>query len=582
MLSAPARHLLVVLMLSLHALCSAAEVDPESAWRFPELRASWRESLQWSRTLREAGPTSETLTMMRKSMHTGSGSRAMGAWLASCDSPTTPLIGGARFTELREEAIEGLSTGNRRWGGRPLMESMVNPAVFRGESVLPNHLIDQFRPDDVPNNAFDAAEIYLVGMQEDPRRFLPELVSRWSALRRAGNAASQEGVFVANLLLVYALSDPEQFSKRSLSWWYALQGWRSDETWPATGLDAMTRAESDAVLDAAVFWAPGSRGWMLGDTAEIGEAARHHAWFLLEVANPAPTKQYREILASRKGSERDRQHALLLLIIREPTSLYDPRMEEAILAGCEVSYWGYYPTRLTTALVDPHMTPGERIESLLWEAGRSLRAPIERVFPNGRLLTDPERQRLLSIIAAGLERTTIPYSQLTLANVLLRSTRETSVDAVAEAAVSNLANDDYGGNAAGARDLLDSLGSAGVDALRAGLNVGVELGDWQLISECADRLVQSDESFAHAAHPEAMAAMAEHLRDDEVAGNGMAASDYLRSCGEAARPLLESLRDIGDDQQKEFAEDLLRELNDARSPSNSELTLIHFATEFSQ
>lgn len=526
-------------------------------WRFPHLRGVYRDSIVLGRRLREDGATTETMQLMATTAAKSPAHR-MGASLAAQDYLSTTTLSRAETTRLREDIL--LQSANEiRWGPHPLWDRLNVPVLGNGEA-FPLHLLDNMKSDDISWNGQNAPEIYILGLQEDPKRFLPPLVTRWE--EAIPSADEQEAVLLASLLLIYASQEQEDFHSGRLSWYFHSFG-RSGESWGNHAL--MSPREKAAVLDAAEWSTPRWRYRWYGDGMDRPAAGnRLMGWRLIERLSPAPIEVLRRIALSEEHDRIERQRAIAIWMLRDVDSLLMPANFEAYLQVTLLRQWPMWAPELFSLLLSDERGDeywewqvGKELEELLFTAdGDGIPHDVSRIVAR--------REGFLALLRAALAEERHPYNQIILARLLRDARDPLATDLILQSAISNLANDDFTDNATNGAYLVEAVAEDSpeevVTALLAGFEVGVAERDWQLIAQSAQLLAMLDSDFRPGDNPEAMAIMAECLYTDDVDGNAAAARGFLRICGTAAVPYLQTALTSGDEEAARIARVLLREL----------------------
>ncbi len=532
----------------------------------PELRGVYRHCFRWSRELRVNGETTETLTQLRTAIEDPECPMAMAAFVAAEDRTTTPLLNQEQLAAMRAAALRLIVEDDFDWGPEPLLNACANPGVASlTDESFAAYLLDQFKPDDVPRNAYTSADLYDVALREDAAAFLPPLLHRGERLSRAKEVYTQEYAMISNLALLHALEVDVPDLRASDPWYFRSLG----EYDGAFGsLSSFSSSDRAIILEMARQWA-NQQGYWAADYAweNIAKGNRRLSWRLLETVNPIPERQLREIAGDRDQYWRDRRHAILIWMLRDPDGLVSEQNEvyfADVVGGTQYGwYWGGGLISLFLAPDHGEEEEGGDPEWLLSDLADLFFSPLPSVYPGDALKRIRDyRTQYNAIIRDALAVESEPERQMCFAWFLHRSADPEARELIAVASVSNLTHDDVWENACEARQLLSEYPEEGVEAAIAGFEVGYREKDWQLIGFSADYLIDRDTGFAPSEHPDVMKFMGEQLRDDNVEGNAAVAKRYLRACGESSRPLLNELAESLDDQQSELAIMLLDELDE--------------------
>lgn len=524
----------------------------EKHWHFPELRGVYRETFRLSGALGDTALTTETLELMLSTAAL-SPVHELGMHRAALENGYETFLSEEREAELREQVLTLIREGAIRWGPQPLWEAVINGEPTSTEE-LPFYLIEQFLEDAVPYNAMNAAEIYLVGLQEDPDRFVPPLVSSWEKLKQSGRENAQEAILVASLLLMFATDNPQDFPRWRASWFYCAYGGTHGEP---VNFQQMENRARRAVLSMAAAWAPwDTRYGVPGELEHAAIGNRRMAWVILEKSEPLAIQELRTIALQKYPNRRDKRRAVYLWMLRDVDSLLHPTNHEVFLTLTHMGLWEW--DMLLYGLLAPPGCSEPSEWMIREELGKIFMTDVAEEYRDRFPDIRTRRMQFLNIIRDHVEKETNSYHQLRQAALLLNAMDEQSHALVSRILVSHLADDDYYNNASEAGELLWEMNQTAKDPLYAGLKVGAEIGDWQLLERTAALLSALEDDFDPAEFPEATALMITQLRDDEVENNAAAAVHYLRLCGPSVIPLLEAEAVGEDEQSRSYAERLLR------------------------
>lgn len=565
---APAIAVSICLLLHLLSTLPAATPPPSNplpddeeslrlAWRFPAIRGVYRNLFRWTVEARaEDGLTTETLASIQAAAGSPLRPETMAAWLAVNDRATTPLLTRETYDVMRAAALDRFQIRSMKWESQPLLNAFLNTRLVPvASNAFAEYLLDQFSEDDVPNNAFASAEIYLVGLQEDPAAFVPPLCERWRKIAaRESRWYDQEATMVLNLVLLYASDPHDVFSARRESWYHLSKAQHFDTTREWTAPLLMPR---DLVLDAAALLVADERSWWSPyelDGCEAGN--KRMAWRILETAVPLPTEQLRRITLATTWSHRAGRHALLIWMLRDPQSLTTYRNRDSLIevvAASSESCYRYYMQPVASLIAD-----GDFHESDWSELDWYFQVPVLWLCPESpRRRMAPYRDEYRRILRDALDLENQPWRQLNLAWVLAHANDIESAEQIAIACVSNLTDDDVFGNAEDADSLLYQFPEMGAEVARAGICAGAKNRDWQMVNRCLQFLHDYDEEFRLTEFPDVMRFVADQLRDDEIRLNADSAKRYLWYQRHDAADFLRTLLDSDDEQQRTFAAEIL-------------------------
>lgn len=512
---------------------------------------------------------------------TGPMHRAMQAALGARDAGATTLgmaarvlraeMGGAPHglppeerEALRLAALDALEDRARPWGMEPFLLAAAYEGHFPSRRALAEYLVVQLRDDDIPGNALASCDLLLAALRADPLPFASTLAREAQRLRVDDDdwqAKVPHGpLLAAHLALLWAADDQESFAASNEAWWWMQRADHRPES--CTNFARLAKGDREALLDAAELLAVRDLQWRVDkdfDAAAFG--ARRLAWALFE---NAPMEHERLARMIRSESNHDAfaiERLVTLWLLRDPASLLAPPWDGVLPDAIAKAPWARW------AALSAVLAPDDA-----WETGLEKRFAARLGTLHGPALREPDPAKAAFVreyraayhaqARWALARTADPTAQLRLCEMLILWEDREARGLVAQVLVSHLPDDDIMENANRATRGLEQMGGGiAIDAARAGLRLGTEMGDWQLIERTTKVLLALDPDFDPAAHPRAIAAMAAHLADDDIEGNAAAARWFLRLCGPAARPALMDAVENGDAQARAYARGILRDLD---------------------
>jgi hypothetical protein len=523
-------------------------IEPE--WTFPRLRATWRQVFRWSRLAREQGVDAAWAASLDGAEAHNDPGRAFAAHLALSDTATTPVLAAGTREALASAVTARIARGDTRWGPEPLWNAFLSPATFPATpDFLAVHLHDQWGEDDVAGNAFAAAEIYLMALQEDPAPYRAALARLLLRLDGEGALLTQRGAIASSLFLLHVCDDPGRFAARRETWQHLANG-RGELDAPVTADTALTLEEWQALMAVMVAW---RRRWAVHEVPDletVGRGNRRMATHLVERLATPPVDYCLAVMASGEHHDWVRSHALMLLLVRSPGTLRtNPGAVAAFAGDCNLAWEG---TVLALLGHPPDwFEEGDLERRLEWEFD----LPLDVAAPAGWRVEAELGEFLRDHLLEALDREPESRRRLRLAASALAL--GAPLDRVAPALLAEMLDDDVYANASRARRLLDDHREEAREILLAGYRVAITERDWQMLDHCTELLAATEAGFDPSGDLAGIALMAEQLLDDDVEGNAQAAMRYLGRCGASARPALEALLDSGDEQAAGHARILL-------------------------
>src|SRR5690606_10058921 len=121
-----------------------------------------------------------------------------------------------------------------------------------------------------------------------------------------------------------------------------------------------------------------------------------------------------------------------------------------------------------------------------------------------------------------------PTRQLNLTAFLVAARDDKSAELIASALISNFVDDDVFANRERARWIMQEHGPIDTDAMLAGLNVGIEMRDLQLVKEATSNLLLEGRKDLLEVQPKLSDFLLDQLADDDISRNAEAASAILQ------------------------------------------------------
>ena len=545
--------LIAVLLSSGIVPAADSQTENDFGWTMPRLRGVYRQSFRWSRTLREATDTTATLTQLHAAVQKPESAMAVAALVAANDRTTTPLLDQETLARARTHAQALLANNPYRWGPEPLLQSFISPQnLSLTNDSFAEFLMDQTREDEVANNAYTSAEIYYVGLQEDPATFLSPLIKRIESMKYP--TETQEGVILSSLLLLYCSTDhhdPKQFKE---SWYFDAKFVNAASH---RNFFQLGSAQRQSVLNLAQRFATSRSNYRFDEATNaflLGN--RRLSWLLFEDVGVEGIPNLRKIIFQQDAHKRHKLHAGLVWLLADDHSLNDtPSGQEAVAEIIAL----VSPYRLAGMIENtpteegaPHYTPNGKIFSYSFygEYSDAMRRSVEGKGAEWR-------EAWCRIAAEALAKEADAKRQMRLAEFLHNSGYDEARELVINICISNLA-DDACSNSGVAYHMLWEL-NPDPDSMRAGALVAMRENDSQMFEYCTEYLLERDPSFRTQDEPDMLAFATAQLVHG--ADNYTRIKAVLRNAGPAAKPYLTPLVESKDEHVARSARQLIKDID---------------------
>ncbi|HMZ51129.1 MAG TPA: hypothetical protein PK988_02590 [Candidatus Sumerlaeota bacterium] len=522
----------------------------------PRLRGVYRQSFRWSRALREASDTTATLTQLHAAVQKPESAMAVAALVAANDRTTTPLLDQTTLASARTHAQVLLANNPYRWGPEPLLQSFISPQnLSLTNDSFAEFLMDQTGEDEVANNAYTSAEIYYVGLQEDPATFLSPLIERVESMKYP--TETQEGVILSSLLLLYCSTDhhdPNQFKES----WYREAKFAAAAVVSHRNFFKLGNARRQTVLNLAQQFATTSSSYGFDESTNaflLGN--RRLSWLLFEDAGVEGIPNLRKIIFQQDAHHRHKLHAGLIWLLADDHSLNDTPSGREAVAEIISLVPPYYLARMfqntPTEEGMPHYTPNDDYfaEAFYGEYGDTIRKRIEGKGAEWR-------EAWCRVAADALAKEADAERQMRLAEFLHNSDYEEARELVTNICISNLIDDDVVWNSGTAYYMLSEL-SPDPDSMRAGALVAMRENDSQMFEYCTEYLLEHDPNFRTQDEPDMLAFATSRLVNG--GNNYPRIKAVLRNAGPAAKPYLTPLLESKDEYVARSARELIKDID---------------------
>ncbi|MEQ8821254.1 MAG: hypothetical protein RLY93_13520 [Sumerlaeia bacterium] len=447
---------------------SASESPPDlDPWR-----AAATQALRWSRALRQDAASTATLAAITAAFdNESSPALVLAAAIASRETATTPTLGWEiqrpRVTRA-SASLEDLLLTHRSGDYAPALRAH---AVFWGTgldsrraqnlALLPARLLETLEQNDSLHDS-EPLTLLRAGLSEDPDRFLPPLLQRFAELDRSGLGTEPLGRTLATEILSTLNS-------------------RRD----APALARLAPSAQDAACDlAGLFAAQGQ--------ASPAEILAPSAWDFMAQADPFPVRAVRRVVFEAHTSPQDRHRAVVLWLLRDPSSLAQPTGSNAVAHAAADCHWRNNLVGLLISGRDDIHPTTRTLELLAGQADNARAVPLERYSDLRDVLVQSARERLRASYASrdqcGLVEFLLSAGDSSLREDL--STYARGADAEAE-------------YPQWVRDALKA--DPPLAPAYAAFDLGVRLSDRQLVHRSATLLSERDPAFDLANYPEAAA-----------------------------------------------------------------------------
>jgi hypothetical protein len=529
-------------------------VDPgHEAWQLPALRASYR-------TFLHPAPQG-ALDRAAEALATGDVPMACALYLAT--RRAAPVAPDDPIAEsIRMAAVESLARWDIRWGAQPLLSLAANPALDASPRVLANTLLDQLGDDAIRGNAHASCEFYLVGLQEDWDTWLAVLTDRCARQVKAPppegwHPFDQQQTLLSSLLFLAAMYGPEGLRASDTSWWYLAYGHGQARF---EGYRKATPAQQSAMLRLARLWHDGDA--IIEGEYELHPARgnRHMAWWMLEGTFPQSAPMLRDIiLNTSEWSWKHHRRALSVFLIHNPAMLLHEEnrrlLPEVVASYKGIDYWRASRIGLLLAPRSPEFEGGCFGVPSLQDIVEY--EPTWLAAANVTTTVAPHREPLLQLVRDELARVSDPTRQLNLTAFLVAARDDKSAELIASALISNFVDDDVFANRERARWIMQEHGPIDTDAMLAGLNVGIEMRDLQLVKEATSNLLLEGRKDLLEVQPKLGDFLLDQLADDDISRNAEAASAILQHLDPDSVRRLFARRPPVDEQEIEYRDFVL-------------------------
>ncbi len=418
-----------------------------------------------------------------------------------------------------------------KWGRQPLLRLVQDSDEVISEQPFFRELLTHFRDDEIPGNAYGTAEILKTALNYPELNVIQILANALVEETQTELHLSQYSLRLSSLFLSHYI----QYGSEG----YELLYQPDEET-------------KSLLLKVSTLVLKGLPETTLNGNHSVYSQTESLALSYLRSIDLFPEAEITEILSSDLVDKDIRIELIAEWLVQSPSSLFDIKnhhyfaktvaldeniFHRGIRRACEEveepAYYGY---------------------SRFYDRWTHRLTPVFCQF----------KQQAVSAVRNELRNTTEAHSQINLAKFLIYSNDRESLVEIAEAIVSNFADDDIRWNRSESNWLLysmDDLEETELEpvysVLEAGLNVGVRMEDWQMTVSCLRLIEHFGRHYQVYENEPLMDFVLENMADDDVPQNGADAYHILRRGLPDTLPWIEKLAAEGDEQQQLGAQRLL-------------------------
>lgn len=447
---------------------------------------------------------------------------------------------------FRHAAREYLRAPTERWSAEILLQRALTPLETRG--TLATLLLPHFQKDDIPFNASRSAEFYIAGLRKNRDAFLPPLLDRLARVTHA-DRDEQEELFLLSLALGVLIHEPTTYADRSETFWsitripghpFQVDFSDLDDYWA----DALVH--SSAKLQGNGHWRPGD------------QVPRERLHMMARIYLEEVFPRGRDLLSQAVLTGKLRQYDAIWVLglhLDEDPDLFFEQYGEILVECIRQSHFHCYSNAPCAEDYGRLFVGNSRYGRRLYRGNTLFYSPsrwhLENRWPN----FNAYRSRARTLLWNAIQKERDTDKQFYLIHTLAEIGGMDDSDLWINLLITHMADDYTSLNAGFSREQLERIGEAAIPHLEAGLQVAVELGDWQLIGKCNLLLHQICDDYDPSEWSEVHEFLWEQLRDDTIFGNGTAAYHYFASWGEGALEYMRS-KENPDWQQRSYIQRL--------------------------
>jgi len=526
----------------------------EDYFYFPHVRTVWREAIQWEHLGARAPVTIATL---EEAVEEGNLPRAAFAYHSLVKQNYTPTDEAekARFSELASQVSRSarrfLDEDEHQWGAHLLVERGLHSQAPNRPLAL--ELLSQFGDDDIPFNATNGAEFYWLGIAFNPDSFIPPLIDQLIRSFDAGHDLQEQRILL-NLSMIALLLHDENFQHRAYGWDLFNRGgleWISDphHFWN------LSEHQRDRVLEIAVSV---QNDWKWNHDNDVAHhGARRMARILVETTYPAARPHLYRALKNRELRHHDSLWFLGLMLADDPSTIFESPMDDALPLIIGDRQGVYVPSRIGSLF--QRNAPSKEV--FITRHRLFLHPPLARRLVDGWPASPEHHRMAVEAVRRAMLAESDVYAQLGLMLALNAMDCLDCDNEIGATSVSHFVDDVYYLNAQMSEYVLLEMGPRAIPFALAGVGVGVQKSDWQMVALSANVLRYVDPAFDPGDFPEANDFLWIQLADDDIPGNATAAMRYFMNWRDGGEEYVRA-RERGDAQQEHYRERILAHFAD--------------------